>query len=143
MSTSTLPFSVAAGRGVLFGLLARYGQLRNGVPLRFDVAVEHPGARHDLLVAPKSESDVDSPAQVRVQLLDPGGQPLIEESRTLEPRCADTPAVCTWDSYGAEFTPFTPGVHRLVVTLDTPDVPVLHVRVGDDQKTDGVRAPGY
>ena len=39
--------------------------------------------------------------------------------------------------------PFAPGVHRLIVTLDTPDVPVLHVRVGDEQKTDGVRAPGY
>jgi hypothetical protein len=105
--------------------------------------VEHPRARHDLVVAAKSESDVDSPAQVRVQLLDPGGQPLLEESRTLEPRCEDTPAVCTWDSYSAEFTPFAPGVHRLVVALDTPDVPVLHVRVGDEQKTDGVRAPGY
>jgi hypothetical protein len=86
---------------------------------------------------------VDNSAQVRVQLLDPGGQPLLEEPRTLEPRCEDTPAVCTWDSYSAEFTPFAPGVHRLVVALDTPDVPVLHVRVGDEQKTDGVRPPGY
>ena len=51
--------------------------------------------------------------------------------------------MCTWDSYSAEFTPVASGVHRLVVTLDTPDVPVLHVRVGDEQKTDGVRAPGY
>jgi hypothetical protein len=105
--------------------------------------VEHPRARHDLVVAAKSESDVDSPAQVRVQLLDPGGQPLLEESRTLEPRCEDTPAVCTWDGYSAEFTPVAPGAHRLIVTLDTPDVPVLHVRIGDEQKTDGVRAPGY
>jgi hypothetical protein len=130
-------------RTTLYEIDAEGSGTEGPASIEFDVAVEHPGARHDLLVAPKSESDVDSPAQVRVQLLDPGGQPLIEDSRTLEPRCEDTPAVCTWDSYGAEFTPFTPGVHRLVVTLDTPDVPVLHVRVGDEQKTDGVRAPGY
>jgi hypothetical protein len=63
-----------------------------------------------------------------------------DESRTLGPRGEDTPAVCTRDSYSAGFTP---GVHRVFVTLDPPDVPVLHVRVGDEQKTDGVRTPGY
>ena len=193
MSTSTLLFLVAAACGVLFGGLAVYQQMRDGVPLRavrwtvpvvflvfccafgglaylldsgvagktlyeidaegsaatvpaaieFDFTVEHPGALHDLLVDPKSESEVEAPADVQVQLVDPGGQVLIDESRTLEPRCDPEPALCTWDSYSAEFTPAVAGGHRLIVTLLTPDVPVLHVRVGDEQKTDGVRAPGY
>src|SRR3954454_15657659 len=65
-------------------------------------------------------------------------------SRGRSGRVARTPpAVCTRDSYSAGFTPVVPGVHRVFVTLDTPDVPVLHVRVGDEQKTDGVRTPGY
>jgi hypothetical protein len=94
MSTSTL-FLVAAGCGVLFGALAVYQQLRDGVAL---------GA-----------------------------------VRWTEPE----PALCTWDSYSKEFTPVRSGPFRLVVTLSTPDVPVLHVRIGDALKTDGHRAPGY
>lgn len=31
----------------------------------------------------------------------------------------------------------------MVVTVLTPDVPVLHVYVGDPEKTDGERIPGY
>lgn len=193
MTTSTLLFLVAAGCGVLFGLLAVYSQTRTGVPLRrvrwtapalllagctafgglayvldsgvarttlfevdadgsgasvpetivVDLAVQHAGARHDLLVAPKTDADVQVPADVRVQLLDPAGQPVVDQSRRLEPRCVDDPAPCEWDSYSAEFTPAATGPYRLVVTLFTPDVPVVHIRVGDEQKTDGVRAPGY
>lgn len=193
VTTSTLLFLVAVGCGVLFGLLAAYGQMRDGVPLRevrwtvpaailmcgcvfgglaylldsgvaettlyeieadgsgptvpeaiaFDFAVEHPGARHDLLVGPKSDSDVTTPADVRVQPFDPGGLVLVDESRTLDPRCEPDSLLCTWDSYRGEFTPAVAGGHRLVVTLLTPDVTVVHVRVGDEAKTDGVRAPGY
>ena len=193
MSTSTILFLSAAGCGLLFGVLAVYAQVREGIALgavrwtapvvlwvgctafgglaylidsglaattlyeidadgsgpdvpeaiAFDIPVEHPGALHDVLVAPKTDGEVTVPAQVRVQLRDPAGQLLVDESRTLEPRCEDPPTLCTWDGYSAEFTPATAGTHELIVTLDTPDVPVLHVRVGDEDKTDGQRAPGY
>ena len=191
MTTSTLLFLVAAGCGVMFGVLAVYGQMRSGVSLHavrwtapvlllvgcvafgglaylldsgvaektlyeieavgsgpavpesieFPVMVEHPGAVHEVLVGPKSDADVRAPAQIRVQLLDPTGQVLLDEYRTLEPRCEGAPALCTWDSYSAEFTPAAPGPYRMVVTLLTPDVPVVHVWIGDAEKTDGVRGP--
>ena len=193
MTTSTLLFSVAAGCGVLFGLAAVYGQMRNGVPLRavrwtapvlllagcvafgglaylldssvagqtlyeieaegsgsdvpdaieFPVVVEHPGALHEILVGPKSDTDVQAPAQLRVQLFDPVGGQLLDDYRTLEPRCEGGSALCEWDSYSAGFTPASAGPYRLLVTLLTPDVPVVHVWIGDPEKTDGVRAPGY
>jgi hypothetical protein len=111
--------------------------------IAFDVTVEHPGARHDLLVAPETDVEVTAPAQIRVRLADPAGALLLDEPRSLDRRCDPEPALCTWDSYSAEFTPSRPGPYRLVVTLLTPDVPVLHVRVGDEQKTDGHRIPGY
>ena len=111
--------------------------------IEFDFAVEHPGAVHDVFVGPKTDVDVTAPAQVEVQLTDPDGRVLLDESATLEKRCDDEPARCTWDSYGKEFTPDRGGTFRLVVTLSTPDIPVLHVRIGDAQKTDGHRAPGY
>jgi hypothetical protein len=112
--------------------------------IEFDVAVEHPGARHDLLVAPKRESDVDSPAPVRgaaARSRRSAAARGVEDARAAlrgHPR-----GVHLGQLQRAEFTPVAPGVHRLIVTLDTPDVPVLHVRIGDEQKTDGVRAPGY
>jgi len=35
------------------------------------------------------------------------------------------------------------GELRLTVTLLTPDVPTVHVWLGDEEKTDGQRIPGY
>jgi hypothetical protein len=32
---------------------------------------------------------------------------------------------------------------QLTVTVLTPDVPTVHVRMGDEEKTDGQRIPGY
>jgi hypothetical protein len=111
--------------------------------IEFDVPVEHPGAVHDLLVAPTSGVDVDAPAEIRVQLSDPAGHVLLDRTETLEPRCDGETDRCDWDAWSAEFTPAAPGPHALVVTVLTPGVPVVHVRVGDEQKTDGHRAPGY
>jgi hypothetical protein len=110
------------------------------VAVRFDVAVEHPGAEHDLLVAPLSDASVDRPAELQVQLTDPSGAVLLDDAVLLETRCE---AFCEWDYYSELFTPRVLGVHTVVVTVLTPDVPVLHVRVGDPLKTDGERAPGY
>ena len=69
---------------------------------------------------------------------------LVDDERTpLEPRCDDKSWNCTWDSYSRGFTPATGGDLRLTVTLLTPDVPTVHVWVGDEEKTDGQRIPGY
>jgi hypothetical protein len=110
--------------------------------LEWDIPVEHPGALHELGVYPNSDRDVDAPADVRVQLVDPVGRVLIDRTEALQPRC-DTNHFCDWDGYSAEFTPAAGGDLRLTVTVLTPDVPTVHVRVGDEQKTDGHRIPGY
>ncbi len=111
--------------------------------LQWDVAVEHPGALHELGVYPNSDRNVETPADVRVQLVDPLGRVLLDDERTLEPRCDGKGWDCTWDSYSAEFTPPSDGDLRLTVTLFTPDVPTVHVWMGDEEKTDGKRIPGY
>jgi hypothetical protein len=48
-----------------------------------------------------------------------------------------------WDGYSTDFTPATGGDLQLRVTLRTLDVPSVDVWVGDEEKTDGRRIPGY
>ena len=110
--------------------------------LQWDIPVEHPGALHELGVYPNSDRNVEAPADVHVQLVDPVGRVLIDRTEELEPRCGDS-HLCDYDSYTAEFSPADYGTLRLTVTVLTPDVPTVHVRVGDEQKTDGRRIPGY
>jgi hypothetical protein len=111
--------------------------------LEWEIPVEHPGAGHSLGVYPNSDRNVDTPADVRVQLVDDVGRVLVDDERTLEPRCGDESWNCTWDSYSTDFTPPIGGELRLTVTLLTPDVPTVHVWLGDEEKTDGRRTPGY
>jgi hypothetical protein len=111
--------------------------------LQWEIPVEHPGALHELGVYPGADHNVETPADVRVQLVDPLGRVLLDEERTLEPRCDGKGWDCTWDSYSAEFVPPVDGEMQLTVTLLTPDVPTVHVRMGDEEKTDGQRIPGY
>ena len=111
--------------------------------LEWNIPVEHPGAMHRLGVYPKSDGNVDTPADVRVELVDPLGRVLIDDELTLEPYCGGKGWNCTWDSYSAEFAPPLQGDLRLTVTLLTPDVPTVHVRMADEDKTDGERIPGY
>jgi hypothetical protein len=113
--------------------------------LTFDVPVEHPGAVHELLVDPRNDGvDVDAPVDVAVRLVDPSGQVLVDERETLETRCdGGTVSRCTWDSWSRDITPATGGSYALTVTVLTPEVPVVHVWVGDDAKTDGHRIAGY
>ena len=110
--------------------------------LEWEIPVEHPGAGHSLGVYPNSDRNVDTPADVRVQLVDELGRVLVDDERTLEPRCEDD-WNCNWDGYSRDFTPPTGGELRLTVTVLTPDVPTVHVWLGDDEKTDGQRIPGY
>ena len=111
--------------------------------LEWEIPVEHPGAGHELGVYLNSDSNVESPAAVRVQLGDSLGRMLIDDERTLEPDCSGKSWDCTWDRYETSFTPATDGELRLTVTLLTPDVPTVHVWMGDEEKTDGQRIPGY
>ena len=113
--------------------------------LTFDVPVEHPGALHELLVDPRDDGvDVRNPVDVAVRLADPSGQVLVDERETLGTRCeGGTVERCTWDSWSTDLTPAAAGNYALTVTVLTPDVPVVHIWVGDDAKTDGHRIAGY
>lgn len=82
--------------------------------IRFDIPVEHAGVAHKLL----------------------------DESAALQPRCDSELEDCTWDSFSRMFTPATTGRYTLVVTLLASDVPDLHVRVEDPERSDGHRALG-
>ena len=117
---------------------------RTPAVLTFDVPVEHPGAPHELLVDPRDDGhDVTDPVDVAVRLTDPSGRVLVDERETLGTRCQDTVTTCVWDSWSRDLTPATGGTYALTVTVLTPDVPVVHGRVGDDEKTDGHRIAGY
>ena len=111
--------------------------------MEWAIPVEHPGAGHELGVYLNSDRNVETPADVRVQLGDSLGRVLVDDARTLEPRCEDKSWNCTWDSYNVAFTPPTDGDLRLTVTVLTPDVPTVHVWMGDEEKTDGQRITGY
>ncbi|MCO1657000.1 hypothetical protein [Pseudonocardia humida] len=108
----------------------------------FDIAVEHAGTEHELLVAPEPTTASPDPAQLRVQVTDAAGRVLLDEPVALDTRCPEV-AFCEWYAFSGRFTPAESGEHRLVVTVLTPEVSLLHVRVGDPLKTDGERAPGY
>ena len=110
--------------------------------IEFDVPVEHPGAEHELLVAPEPEVSADEPVRLQVRITDPTGAVLLDEPVTLDTRCPDT-VVCEWYSYSGRVTPTRAGAHTLAVTVLDPGVTLLHVRVGDPLKTDGERAPGF
>jgi hypothetical protein len=114
-------------------------------PVRaFDLAVEHPGVEHELLVDPitaGASEDAGNPVELYVRLDDPSGRPLIDQQLRFDVECDRSG--CGWRSWTAPFTPQTAQVHRLYVAVLTIDIPKVHVRVEDPEKTDGVRAPGY
>jgi hypothetical protein len=115
--------------------------------LTFTVPVEHPGARHEFDVNPRDDGgSVDDPIDVGVRLVDPAGVVLVDEQCTLDPRDDSSSSSVShrvWDSWDRELTPTRTGDHLLTVTLHSPHVPQVHVWVGDEQKTDGHRIPGY
>lgn len=105
--------------------------------------VERPGVAHDLLVAPESSASVDEPVRVRVRLAGPDGRTAIDGESTLDVRCPGITDPCVWDTVHADFVPAAAGEWDLRVTVLDPGVTRLHLRVGDADKTDGERAPGY
>jgi hypothetical protein len=115
--------------------------------LTFTVPVEHPGARHAFDVNPRDDGgSVDDPIDVAVRLTDPTGAVLVDERETLDTRDDSGNSAIThrvWDSWDREITPTRAGDYELTVTVLSPDVPEVHVWVGDDRKTDGHRISGY
>jgi hypothetical protein len=115
--------------------------------LTFTVPVEHPGAQHQIMVNPRDDGgSVDGPIDVAVRLIDPEGTVLVDERVTLDTRDdSDSGWVrhYVWDDWNDELVPTRAGDHTLTVTVLSPHVPEVHVWVGDDEKTDGQRIPGY
>lgn len=104
--------------------------------------VEHPTAQHDLMVAPESAERVTAPIRLHVRMTGPDGRSLVDEERMLDVRCpSDEP--CEWYTFSEELVPGRAGPHDLDVTVLSPGVTSVHVRVGDADKTDGQRIPGY
>jgi hypothetical protein len=114
-------------------------------PVRtYVVVVEHPGVEHELLVAPLIDlADAPGPAELHVRLDDGAGRPLLDEPLVLAVDCSGRSFYCTWASWTGSFVPQAATVHRLRVTVRTVEVPEVHLRIEDPEKTDGVRAPGY
>ncbi|WP_214404238.1 hypothetical protein [Pseudonocardia lacus] len=115
-------------------------------PVRFfDVVVEHPGVEHTVLVNPVVEAeltdDAAGPAELIVRLDGPDGRSYLDEQLHHEVECRRSS--CSWVPWYGRFTPVEAGTHRLAVTVVTIDVPKVHVRVEDPEKSDGRRAPGY
>lgn len=108
----------------------------------FPFVVEHPTAQHDLMVAPDSSETIATPIRVHVRMTGPDGRSLIDEEQLLDVRCP-TDEPCEWYTFSEEYVPGRAGPHALEVTVLDPGVTSLHVRVGDADKTDGERAPGY
>jgi hypothetical protein len=108
----------------------------------FPFVVEHPTAQHDLMVAPESSERITTPIRVQVRMTGPDGRSLIDEEPMLDVRCpSDEP--CEWYTFSHELVPGRAGPHQLSVTMLSPGVTSVHVRVGDAEKTDGQRIPGY
>ncbi len=114
-----------------------------GPPVReLEFAVEHPGVQHTLMFWPKAGPlGAAHEAVVRVELRDAEGTPLLEREERFEPRSGRSGS--DWGSASVRFTPAQAGRHTLLVTAVTPDTPVVHVRIEDPLKRDGVRPPGY
>ena len=115
--------------------------------LTFTVPVEHAGVRHEFDVNPRADGQsVDDPIDVAVRLTDPAGAVVIDEHETLatyDDSDSSWGRHNVWDDWDREVTPTQAGDYLLTVTVLSPDVPQVHVWVGDDEKTDGHRIDGY
>lgn len=114
-----------------------------GPPVReLEFAVEHPGVEHTLMFWPKAGPlGAGHDAVVRVELRDAAGATLLEREERFEPRSGESGS--RWGSASVRFTPAQAGRHVLLVTAATPDTPIVHVRIEDPLKRDGVRPAGY
>ena len=107
--------------------------------------VEHPGVKHDLLVAPvsKQSHSPTSAVEVSFSLHGPTGEALVPERTErfdLERRARRK---TDWEGKTVYFTPIAAGSHIIRVSPITIGIPGIHLRVEDPLKRDGKRMAGY
>jgi len=114
-----------------------------------EVTVESPGVEHELLYAPVARPARASLGTVgiRVEIIDPEGGLAHASEKRFEPYrsrgSAGRAGLKEWSGENRRFTPRLAGRHLLRVYPLTPDIPRIHVRIGDPTKRDGTRIPGY
>ena len=108
---------------------------------RHTFTVEHPGVRHPVLIVVDPASfGMRDPVRLEVRLAGPDGRTALDDAPVLEAWCAPD---CEWDRYSTDVVPATAGTWDLDLRVLTPGVGRVHVWVGDDERTDGRRAPGF
>lgn len=107
--------------------------------------VEHPGVKHELLVAPVSKmfQAPTSGIEVSFSLAGPTGEALIPERTEAFAVERRSRRKTEWEGKTFDFTPVAAGSHTLEVVPLTIGIPGIHVRVEDPLKRDGQRAAGY
>jgi len=110
---------------------------------RIEFVVEHPHVEHDLMIGPMHHTPTTRRANFEVRLKATVAQAdaalLFSKELIFTPRYHEA----TWHAAYCAFTPTAAGPHTLTLRLLTPDIPAVHVRIGDPLKTDGQRPPGY
>lgn len=106
--------------------------------------VEHPNVQHTLMVAPSAfrAAEPTGDAELSFQLKSPDGTTVIEAQRVYAVR-RPSRSRAGWEATYHPFIPTAAGTYTLVLVLLTVDVPHVHVRVEDPEKTNGKRIPGW
>ena len=106
--------------------------------------VEHPDAEHTLMVAPSAfrAPEPTGDAELSFQLRSPDGITVVEETRAYAVR-RPSRSRASWEASYHPFVPTSEGTYTLTVVLLTADVPHVHIRVEDPEKTDGKRIPRW
>jgi hypothetical protein len=104
--------------------------------------VEHPTVTHTLSYWPARNGPFSGGfmAEMQIELRDPTGALLINQTDQFQPRAGQSPA---WSSVSIPFTPPTTGTYTLRIIPITSGIPLIHVRVEDPLKRDGQRVRGY
>lgn len=113
-------------------------------PVReYSFRVEHPGVEHELMVAPNPRSgrSAHGAVELHIVLESAAGETLIDTHHLFERHLRRNRY--RWAPLHARFVPTVAGMHWLSLTLLTVDIPEVHIRVADPEKTDGRRIPGY
>jgi hypothetical protein len=114
-------------------------------PVRqLEFVVEHPGVEHTLMISPSSyrAADPTGAAELSFELKDPDGNRVLGEKRVYEVRSSGRSS-SDWDASYHRFVPSKSGTYVLELVILTVDVPQVHIRVADPEKTDGQRIPGF
>lgn len=119
------------------------GSVDGEVAHRITFSVEHPDVEHDLMIGPMFRPPTLQRADYEIRLEATVSRenrpPLLYEELTFLPRTQDN----NWSPAYLHFTPKKTGPHTLTLLLRTPNIPAIHIRVGDPLKTDGERIAGY